>query len=130
MKKLIAVLFLVSLILTACSVNADIKSDPTMVSSTFESAIEADLAYSEMINQQFDKLVEHWNGSYPDYYCGCYIDNERGVVKVPDLDPADYPAVVPGLPEGAYHIYDYQFFYRNLEENVKKRIDSFLSTAK
>ena len=60
--------------------------------------------------------------------CGCYIDKERGVIKVPDLSPSDFPAVVPGLPEGAYHIYDYQFFYRNLQENVNKRIDSFLKT--
>ena len=61
--------------------------------------------------------------------CGCYIDISRGIVKIPDLDPADYPAVVPNLPEGAYHIYDYQFFYRNLEENVGKRIDSFRNGA-
>lgn len=57
--------------------------------------------------------------------CGCYIDEDRGILKVPGLDPADYPAFVPGLPEGAYHIYDYQFFFRNLEENVTKRIESF-----
>ena len=48
--------------------------------------------------------------------CGCFIDEARGVVKVTDIDSADYPPVVPGLPEGAYHIYDYQFFYRNLLE--------------
>ena len=48
MRKIITVLFLVCFIFTACSVNADIKTDPTNVSSTFESAIEADLAYSEM----------------------------------------------------------------------------------
>lgn len=60
--------------------------------------------------------------------CGCYIDGERGIVKVPDLDPADYPAIVPGLPEGAYHIYDYQFFFRNLEENVEKRVESYLNS--
>ena len=54
--------------------------------------------------------------------CGCYLDEERGVVKVPDVDAADYPPVVPGLPEGAYHVYDYQFFFRNLEQNVADRI--------
>jgi len=54
--------------------------------------------------------------------CGCYIDEERSVIKVNDIDSADYPPVVPGLPEGAYHIYDYQFFYRNLQENVEKRV--------
>ena len=62
--------------------------------------------------------------------CGCYIDEGRGVVKVPELDPADYPAVVPNLPEGSYHIYDYQFFYRNLEENVAKRIAGYRKTVK
>ncbi|MCR4740061.1 MAG: DUF3089 domain-containing protein [Lachnospiraceae bacterium] len=58
-------------------------------------------------------------------FCGCYIDEDRGIVRVPGVDAVDYPAYVPGLPEGAYHIYDYQFFYRNLEENVKTRIDSY-----
>ena len=57
--------------------------------------------------------------------CGCYLNGTRGVVKVTDLDPADYPPVVPGLPEGAYHIYDYQFFYRNLQENVRARVEAF-----
>ncbi len=57
--------------------------------------------------------------------CGCYIDLERGVVKVTDIDPADYPPIVPGLPEGAYHIYDYQFFFRNLQQNVRTRVDAF-----
>ncbi|MBR0085367.1 MAG: DUF3089 domain-containing protein, partial [Lachnospiraceae bacterium] len=57
--------------------------------------------------------------------CGCYLDTERGVVKVTDVDPADYPPVVPGLPDGAYHIYDYKFFYRNLQKNVADRIDAY-----
>ncbi len=58
--------------------------------------------------------------------CGCYIDKDRGVIKVTDVSPDDYPAVIPGLPEGAYHIYDYQFFFRNLQENVKNRVDKYL----
>ena len=61
--------------------------------------------------------------------CGCYVDEARGVVKVTDIDPADYPPVVPGLPEGAYHIYDYQFFYRNLQENVRTRVEAFCAHA-
>ena len=59
--------------------------------------------------------------------CGCYIDEERGVLKVTDLDKADYAPVVPGLPEGAYHIYDYQFFFRALQQNVQTRLDSYLA---
>ena len=59
--------------------------------------------------------------------CGCYLDEERGVVKVTDVNPADYPAAVPGLPEGAYHVYDYLFFYRNLQQNVKLRTERYLA---
>ena len=61
--------------------------------------------------------------------CGCYLDEERGVVKVTDLDAADYPPFVPGLPEGAYHVYDYQFFYRNLQQNVRDRLNSYLAAS-
>ena len=58
--------------------------------------------------------------------CGCYIDEMRGIVKVTDVRPEDYPALVPGLPEGAYHVYDYQFFFRNLQQNVAVRLERFL----
>lgn len=57
--------------------------------------------------------------------CGGYLDEERGVVKVTDISVEDYPAIVPGLPQGAYHIYDYQFFYRNLQKNVEVRVEQF-----
>ena len=59
--------------------------------------------------------------------CGCYIDETRGVLKVTDIDAADYPAHLPGFPEGAYHIYDYQFFYRALQQNVQKRLASYFA---
>lgn len=59
--------------------------------------------------------------------CGCYIDTERGVLKMTDISPSDYPPSIKGLPQGAYHIYDYQFFYRNLQENVKLRTDAFVN---
>ncbi len=57
--------------------------------------------------------------------CGCYIDDTRGILKVTGLDSADYPPRVPGLPEGSYHVYDYEFFYRALEQNVRARVNSF-----
>ena len=60
--------------------------------------------------------------------CGCYIDEERGVLKVTDVTPADFPPVLPIFPEGAYHIYDYQFFYRNLQENVANRVKIYLES--
>ena len=58
--------------------------------------------------------------------CGCYLDVERGVLKVTDVTPVEYPAAIEGLPDGSYHIYDYMFFYRNLQQNVAVRIDSYL----
>ena len=79
---------------------------------------------------------ENLGACFPDYsggilreepaLCGCYIDEERGVLKVTDVSAEDYPAKVPGLPEGAYHLYDYQFFFRNLQENVALRVDTYL----
>ena len=59
--------------------------------------------------------------------CGCYLDTERGVLKVTDVSEADYVPIVPGLPDGAYHVYDYQFFFRNLQQNVAVRIERFAS---
>ena len=47
-------------------------------------------------------------------------------MKVTDVAPADYPPYVPGLPEGEYHIYDYQFFFRNLQRNVALRLESYI----
>ena len=59
-------------------------------------------------------------------FCGGWLETDRGVVKVPGVSPADYPPRVPGLPEGAYHVYDYQFFFRNLQENVRLRTAALL----
>ncbi len=57
---------------------------------------------------------------------GAYIDEERGALKVTDVTPEDYPAALTFLQDGEYHIYDYQFFYRNLQENVEKRVEAYL----
>lgn len=62
-----------------------------------------------------------------EHLCGCYIEEGRGVLKVTDVSPEDYKAIIPGLPEGSYHIYDYQFFFRNLKKNVADRLDSYLT---
>lgn len=58
--------------------------------------------------------------------CGCYIDPERGVLKVTDITPQEYPPILAILPEGSYHLYDYQFFFRNLQQNVELRIKSYM----
>lgn len=62
-------------------------------------------------------------------FCGAYLDLTRGVVKIPaeDVNKDEYKAYLSFLPEGCYHIYDYLFFYRNLQENVKVRINAYLN---
>ena len=58
---------------------------------------------------------------------GAYLDSERGTLKAVDINPADYST--PLFPDGIYHLYDYQFFFRNLQSNVETRIAAYLSTA-
>ena len=58
---------------------------------------------------------------------GAYIDPERGALKVPDVSPDDYPPGLSIFEEGVYHLYDYQFFYRNLQQNVAQRVAAYLS---
>ena len=58
---------------------------------------------------------------------GAYIDPERGALKVTDVSPEEYPAGLSIFPDGVYHLYDYQFFYRNLQENVGVRLDAYFA---
>jgi len=51
-------------------------------------------------------------------HCGCYIDPERGVLKVTDVDPADVEQWVPGLPREAFYVQDYQFFYPEFDTHA------------
>lgn len=59
---------------------------------------------------------------------GAYIDENRGTLIVPDVDKAEYSSSLTG--EGVYHLYDYQFFYRNLQDNVKLRTQNYLANNK
>lgn len=56
---------------------------------------------------------------------GAYIDDARGALKVTDVTATDYPAGLYIFEDGIYHLYDYQFFYRNLQKNVDVRIDEY-----
>lgn len=56
---------------------------------------------------------------------GAYIDAKRGALKVTDVTADEYPALLRPFEPGEFHIYDYQFFYRNLQENVRKRIEAY-----
>lgn len=57
-------------------------------------------------------------------FTGAYIDEIRGTLKVTDINPEDYTTSL--FEDGIYHLYDYQFFYRNLEENVGVRLEEYL----
>jgi hypothetical protein len=59
---------------------------------------------------------------------GAYLDAARGTLRVTDIEPSEYSNSM--FPDGVYHLYDYQFFYRNLQENVAARLASFLGSAK
>lgn len=56
---------------------------------------------------------------------GAYLDPERGTLRITDVEPEDYASSL--FPEGVYHLYDYQFFFRNLQRNVAVRTESFLA---
>lgn len=56
------------------------------------------------------------------HFCSCYVDPTRGTLKVTGVDQEKYAPSPNRYGEGSYHPYDFQFFYRNLEENVKARI--------
>lgn len=57
--------------------------------------------------------------------CGAYLDEKRGTLKVTGVTPEEYPPVLDIFESGIYHLYDYQFFYRNLQENVAVRLKQF-----
>lgn len=57
-------------------------------------------------------------------FTGCYIDETRGTLKVLDVVKEDYNGMKDFFGDGSYHLYDYQFFYNNLKENVIKRINN------
>ncbi len=64
-------------------------------------------------------------------YTSAQIDKKSGALIAATPNPDDfYTEGKSFFPKGIYHANDYQFFYRNLEENAKKRIDSYLAKKK
>ena len=59
---------------------------------------------------------------------GAYLDENRGTLRITDIEPSEYSNSL--FPEGVYHLYDYQFFFRNLQENVAVRLEKFLQNTK
>ncbi len=61
------------------------------------------------------------------HFSGGYLDRERGTLKLPYVDPAEYKS---SYPAGVYAAYDWQFCYRNLQKNVKDRTTAYLERQK
>ena len=57
--------------------------------------------------------------------CGAYI-GRRGELVVTDIEKEDYPPGLDIFPEGAYHVYDYLFFFTNLKENLAVRAQAWM----
>lgn len=57
---------------------------------------------------------------------GAYIDENRGSLVVTDIQVDRFPQYITG--DGSFHIYDYMFFYRNLQKNVADRIEAYLES--
>lgn len=61
--------------------------------------------------------------------CGAYLDEKRGTLKITGITPKEYPPVLDLFDSGIYHLYDYQFFYRNLQTNVAVRLKQYQTIA-
>lgn len=59
---------------------------------------------------------------------GAYLSQARGTLCVTDVDAEEYSSSL--FPYGVYHLYDYQFFFRNLQENVSVRTENYLANNK
>lgn len=70
--------------------------------------------YSGEINEEIPALT------------GAYIDENRGSLVVTDIPVDRFPQYITG--DGSFHIYDYMFFYRNLQQNVADRIEAYLES--
>ena len=60
--------------------------------------------------------------------CGAYI-GDRGQLVVTDVAAGDYPPGLDLFPAGAYHVYDYLFFFMNLKQNVADRTAAYFAAA-
>ncbi|MDR0734247.1 MAG: DUF3089 domain-containing protein [Elusimicrobiota bacterium] len=58
-------------------------------------------------------------------FTGAYIEARSGALIAPDADVEKYSS--PLFPRGVYHLFDYEFFYRNLQSNFKERLKAFLN---
>ena len=61
--------------------------------------------------------------------CGAYI-GDRGQLVVTDVAAGDYPPGLDLFPAGAYHVYDYLFFFMNLKQNLSDRVAAYFEARR
>lgn len=65
------------------------------------------------------------------HFAGAYIDTATGALIATNLVPLTSGKIdlnnLGRWPDEVYHKYDYAFWYKNIQENVKKRIDAFIA---
>jgi len=57
-------------------------------------------------------------------FTSAYIEEATGALITPDVDAATYST--PHFPKGILHIHDYEFFFRNLQQNFQTRLQKHL----
>ena len=64
-------------------------------------------------------------------FAGAYIDMNTGALIATDIQPIQSDEIdlknLGRWSNEVYHMYDYSFFYENIKENVRKRIDAYLA---
>ncbi len=84
---------------------------------------------AEFFNDATGELIE----TIP-HFAGAYIDTRTGALIATDIQPIKSKKIdivnMGRWPAEVYHRYDYAFWYNNLKQNVKKRIDAYLEKAK
>jgi len=68
----------------------------------------------------FNDTSNHIDREVPSYAGAC-VDKETGALVTTPPDELD----TGPFPQGVYHKYDYAFWYRNLEENVRARCKNY-----
>ncbi len=61
-------------------------------------------------------------------FTGCYRDQQRGTIIVPDVALGDFPPGEPIFVEGCLHNYELELYYRSLQENVRTRVDAYFES--
>ncbi len=66
-----------------------------------------------------------------EHFAGAHVDQEKGMLVVTDMKQPSSPKIdlvnLGRFPAEVYHKYDYAFWFNNLKDNVKVRIQAYLA---